>query len=98
MREPTYDTAEECLEHPGCIRGFKYFAANELNGLAGWWHLAWKGQDQGWEMTAPNGEIRLAAPRQGEHPVGWLVAAVPGLVLADIATAISDKGLFPPPR
>ena len=95
MAEPTEDTAEECREHPECIRGFKRHAANDLIGLAGWWHLAWRGNDQGWEMTAPNGEIRHVGPREG-HPVGWLVDSVPGLVFAEIATAISDKDLFPP--
>jgi hypothetical protein len=72
------DTAENCTEHPSCIRGFIAKPKYGYPNAAGWWHLGWDQADELWRVTDPGGGAKDVQVR-GEEKLTPPVALIGGL-------------------
>ena len=92
------DTAENCTEHPSCIRGFIAKPKYGYPNAAGWWHLRWDQADELWHATDPGGEaidVRVRGEEKLTPPVA-LIGAFQYVPFHVVVDAIRRKGLFPP--
>ena len=92
------DTAEACIEHPSCIRGFIAKPRYGYPNAAGWWHLEWDEADEVWHVTDPGGgtkDVQVRGEEKLTPPVA-LVGAFQYVPFHGVVEAIRRKGLFPP--